>query len=554
LEKEFITANNSSSNGIAFLCGVNSNTNRQLWIADSALLTKTTTNNAIRIMPNTNTIDAISTDGTLSKQLILGNSASGVLLAGNTDITGGLTITGSDAFYKGSVTTIDTSNLSNTYFNFKEAGTFNDWCYLRQIGGNNSYKLAFDFHDDMDARFCIRSIQSTVSPDLTTEVFTVDNTNVGIGITNPSQKLTINSGALLITGTSTNPGTTSTASFWNQTGIGPTISGNAISFQTNGTTETMRINNNGNVGIGTTNPRSALDVYQTSASVIIRGTYESQSSTLYLGTPFNHDSALKCAIIAEGINTFSRSKLHFCLDNTENNSNIYNASILNSKMTITNNGNIGIGTTIPNSLLHLHSNVTSANVILQFSDSTTGSGNSNGCAIIKNGSTQDMYIQNYQNANLHFTTMGSNIINYTLGNEQMRIQYDGNVGIGTTNPGLYKLNVAGDFNAASISSNGIPINFSSYVTTNQLYGKVERQYPPRLYDTSSYSLTSINGLNNVSTETISISSGEYGAGNYTIYTTDTQQNKKFLFNYVINDDNSGSWGTNYTATSFKWLL
>jgi hypothetical protein len=62
--QEFITANNSSSNGIAFLCGVNSNTNRQLWIADSALLTKTTTNNAIRIMPNTNTIDAISTDYT----------------------------------------------------------------------------------------------------------------------------------------------------------------------------------------------------------------------------------------------------------------------------------------------------------------------------------------------------------------------------------------------------------------------------------------------------------------------------------------------------------
>ncbi len=129
----------------------------------------------------------------------------------------------------------------------------------------------------------------------------------------------------------------------------------------------------------------------------------------------------------------------------------------------------------------------------------------------------------------------------------------GNIGVGTTNPGSYKLNVSGDFNAASISSNGIPINFSSYVTTNQLYGKVERQYPPRLYDTSSYSLTSINGLNNVSTETISISSGEYGAGNYTIYTTDTQQNKKFLFNYVINDDNSGSWGTNYTATSGTYI-
>jgi len=125
----------------------------------------------------------------------------------------------------------------------------------------------------------------------------------------------------------------------------------------------------------------------------------------------------------------------------------------------------------------------------------------------------------------------------------------GGVGIGTTDLNSYKLNVAGSVNVLSLLSNSIPIDFNSYVTTNQLYGKVERQYPPKIYDTSSYSLTSINGLNNVSTETISISSGEYGAGNYTIYTTDTQQNKKFLFNYVINDDNSGTWGNNYAPNS-----
>ena len=74
---------------------------------------------------------------------------------------------------------VDAVNLTNTYVNFKFAGTNNDWCYIRQIGGDNAFKLAFDFHDDdADARFCIRKIQSTLNPDSVVEVFTVDNGNV----------------------------------------------------------------------------------------------------------------------------------------------------------------------------------------------------------------------------------------------------------------------------------------------------------------------------------------------------------------------------------------
>ena len=43
----------------------------------------------------------------------------------------------------------------------------------------NTYKLSSDFHDDdADARFCIRKIQSTASPDIVKEVFTVDNGNI----------------------------------------------------------------------------------------------------------------------------------------------------------------------------------------------------------------------------------------------------------------------------------------------------------------------------------------------------------------------------------------
>jgi len=90
---------------------------------------------------------------------------------------GGLALNGSNAFFL--PLTIDAGNITNTYINFKYAGAVNDWCFLRQIGGDNSYKLVFDFHDDgNDARFAIRNIQSTSNPDIVTEVFTVDNGNV----------------------------------------------------------------------------------------------------------------------------------------------------------------------------------------------------------------------------------------------------------------------------------------------------------------------------------------------------------------------------------------
>jgi hypothetical protein len=95
---------------------------------------------------------------------------------GNIDCGGGIALTGSTSFF--STSGIDSGNLTNTFINFKHAGTGNDWCYLRQIGGDNAYKLAFDFHDDTDANFCIRSITSTATPDTVIECFTVNNGTV----------------------------------------------------------------------------------------------------------------------------------------------------------------------------------------------------------------------------------------------------------------------------------------------------------------------------------------------------------------------------------------
>jgi hypothetical protein len=91
--------------------------------------------------------------------------------------------------------------------------------------------------------------------------------NVGIGTTSPTQKLHIHTGCLFITNTvANNPGTTSSASLWNQSGVGPTISGLQFAVQTNGTTERLRIDANGNVGIGTLTVSARLHINETTGT------------------------------------------------------------------------------------------------------------------------------------------------------------------------------------------------------------------------------------------------------------------------------------------------
>jgi len=103
-----------------------------------------------------------------------------ITTSSNIDCGGGIVLAGSTTLSNHPNITINNENLTNTYINFKGNGNAtDDWCYLRQIGGNNAYKLALDFHDDgNDARFCIRNVASAAEPDSITEVFTVDNGNV----------------------------------------------------------------------------------------------------------------------------------------------------------------------------------------------------------------------------------------------------------------------------------------------------------------------------------------------------------------------------------------
>ena len=133
----------------------------------------------------------------------------------------------------------------------------------------------------------------------------------------------------------------------NGAGDGATISFNSGSRTMCTINRNGFIVNNGGLGIGTTAPQAKFDIYGNTPSMVIRGSSEADSSILYLGTPFDSSSAFKCAFIAQGQSTYSRSKLHFCLDNTASNSTAYNASVSNARMTIDYTGNVGINTTTP---------------------------------------------------------------------------------------------------------------------------------------------------------------------------------------------------------------
>lgn len=96
--------------------------------------------------------------------------------------------------------------------------------------------------------------------------------------------------------------------------------------------------NNGNVGIGVTNPSKNFEMNFTNASAMIKAKNENEDSFLYFSTPFQNTGVAKTAVIAEGQTSFSQSDLHFCLNNT--NDNTTEVSLSDSRMVIKKDGEI----------------------------------------------------------------------------------------------------------------------------------------------------------------------------------------------------------------------
>jgi hypothetical protein len=261
--------------------------------------------------------------------------------------------------------------------------------------------------------------------------------NVGIGTSSPSSTLSLYSGSVggaRVTIQDSGTGTTSS----DGTILGVDSSqglyifnreAKAVYFGTSNT-ERMRIDSNGNVGIGTTNPSAKLDV---------RGSADGSTPLLRLNstTDANDNSAMIVFRSPDaggnganyGIATVSASTSggddHYMLIGK------WTGSAIGSGLVVDTDNKVGIGTRNPNQKLEV---LRSGGGKIRLSESTERyveiAGYAQGLA---NGSTM---------------TFSTNQTNTSTLTERMRINSSGNVGIGVTNPGSYRLYVGGNIYAS----------------------------------------------------------------------------------------------------------
>jgi hypothetical protein len=283
-----------------------------------------------------------------------------------------------------------------------------------------------------------------------TERLRIDgNGNVGIGTTGPSYKLHVQGGDIYSSGyvrggTGLCIGSDCRTSWPSGGGgIGGSGTANYVAKFTDATTiGNSQIYDNGtNVGIGTTSPVEKLQV---AGNVNIDNRLFVRSGSGWAGSP---TISLAIGDNDTGLNWISDGNLAIYTNNAE-------------RVRIDSSGNVGIGTTSPTQKLDVNGNIrirslncttyanggkltTDASGNVTCADDIGGGGGISWPLLAPDGTAAAPSYSFTNNSNMGMFRAGANILAFsTAGTERLRIDGNGNVGIGTTGPS-YKLHVQG---------------------------------------------------------------------------------------------------------------
>lgn len=264
------------------------------------------------------------------------------------------------------------------------------------------------------------------------------NGKVGIGTTAPTRQLhvvTTEAAAGEFNGVNTFVDITDSTvsgrlqSAGNIFNIGTLEAGKSLAFKTGAGTERMRIDSNGNVGIGTSSPGATLHV-NTLSGEGNPGLSSGECARFQRNSAFNASASIAIiagsaadAQIAFGDNSNAQSGL-IRYRNTSD-AMLFMTGGVNERMRIDSSGNVGIGTTNPTVRLEVHGG-SSGTASLR--SRIVGGTNNPVLDIIHTeagGVSTIRAVSSTATAALAFDTRGT---------ERMRIDSNGNVGIGTSSP------------------------------------------------------------------------------------------------------------------------
>lgn len=199
----------------------------------------------------------------------------------------------------------------------------------------------------------------------------------------------------------------------------------AITFTTR-----LFIQDDGNVGIGTTSPSKRLQVSDSATgdlmNILCVNTHDTDGDTASIGFSMVDLNYQKAAIIFERTTTQGRGSLHFATNNVVGNNNVSKGD---ARMTILSGGNVGIGTTSPSTKLTVDGGLVQ---VIESGNTAFYGGD-----YVRMFGTQSYGFRNSGGSSIALISLNGN--SYFNG---------GNVGIGTTTP-AYKL-VASNGGASGI--------------------------------------------------------------------------------------------------------